>query len=75
MELMPDIVKFHQLSKGGIEAIGLLFSESENFPPSTLDHAPRFTGRVRFRVRVRVRSGRLKVRVRVGFEGESAVVS
>lgn len=29
-ELMPDIVKFHQLSMGGIEAIGLLFSESKN---------------------------------------------
>jgi hypothetical protein len=27
--LKPDILKFHDMSKGNIESIGLLFSESE----------------------------------------------
>mmetsp|Transcript_38302 Transcript_38302/g.27777 ORF Transcript_38302/g.27777 Transcript_38302/m.27777 type:complete len:202 (-) Transcript_38302:41-646(-) len=37
-ELMPDIVKFHQLSMGGIEAIGLLFSEmaKQPLPPQVI---------------------------------------
>eukprot|EP00286_Rhodomonas_abbreviata_P028657 CAMPEP_0181304712 /NCGR_PEP_ID=MMETSP1101-20121128/9307_1 /TAXON_ID=46948 /ORGANISM="Rhodomonas abbreviata, Strain Caron Lab Isolate" /LENGTH=193 /DNA_ID=CAMNT_0023410509 /DNA_START=80 /DNA_END=658 /DNA_ORIENTATION=+ len=37
-ELKPDIVKFHQLSKGGIENIGLLFSEmaKQPLPPQVI---------------------------------------